>query len=242
MTGTFGVPNTHGSFSVKNQGCCSLPGLSFNAAYFPAPSNLTATVLSSTAVHLTWKDNSSDEEEFDIIDSTDLTFIEVDTAPANAQEITIDGLSPTQTYSFVVAARKQQGSSDDSNEVTFTTFGTPQPCVAGDAALCLSGGRFKVETAWKTGDGKSGAGHAVALTSDSGYFWFFGNTNIEMVIKVLNACSFNSRIWVFAGGLTNVEVTTTVTDSQTGAIKVYRNPQGAAFQPIQDTSAFSTCP
>ena len=33
----------------------------------------------------------------------------------------------------------------------------------------------------------------------------------------------------------------TVTDTQTGAIRTYTNPQGTAFEPIQDTHAFP-CP
>jgi len=64
----------------------------------------------------------------------------------------------------------------------------------------------------------------------------------EMVVKVLNACALNSRYWTFAGGLTDVNVILTVTDTQTGAIQTYTNPQGTPFQPIQDTNAFATCP
>jgi hypothetical protein len=41
--------------------------------------------------------------------------------------------------------------------------------------------------------------------------------------------------------LTNVQVDLTVTDTQNGTVKTYRNPQNTSFQPIQDTSAFSTC-
>jgi hypothetical protein len=63
-----------------------------------------------------------------------------------------------------------------------------------------------------------------------------------MVIKVVDGRVVNNRYWVFAGGLTNVNVVTTVTDTQTGAFKTYTNPQGTAFQPIQGTSAFATCP
>src|SRR5436305_6509215 len=120
---------------------------------------------------------------------------------------------------------------------------TPPPgsCAAGDPRLCLNGGRFQVEAQW-TANGTSGAGHAVFLTPDTGYFWFFADTNVEVVIKVLNACGFNQRYWVYAGGLTNVKVRLMVTDTKTGAVKTYDNPQGTAFRPIQDSGAFATCP
>ena len=117
----------------------------------------------------------------------------------------------------------------------------PSPCVPGPSTLCLSGGRFKVEGTFDTGT-QHGQAHVVKLTDETGYFWFFSDTNVEAVIKVLNACTFNQKFWVFAGGLTNVQTTLTVTDSSTGVVKTYANPQGTAFQPVQDTSAFATCP
>jgi hypothetical protein len=39
-----------------------------------------------------------------------------------------------------------------------------------------------------------------------------------------------------------VQVNVTVTDTMTGVAKTYVNPQGTPFKPIQDVSAFSTCP
>jgi hypothetical protein len=122
--------------------------------------------------------------------------------------------------------------------VTLTSLATP--CVPGPTRLCLNGGRFLVESRWKTAQGE-GAGHAVPLTGDTGFFWFFSGSNVEMVVKVLDACGLNGSFWVFAGGLTDVEVETTVTDTFTGAVQTYRNPQGAKFQPLQDTAAFPTC-
>jgi hypothetical protein len=62
------------------------------------------------------------------------------------------------------------------------------------------------------------------------------------VIKVLNGCGVNNNYWVFAGGLTNVQVMLTVTDTQTGSVRTYTNPINTAFLPIQDTGAFATCP
>ena len=100
---------------------------------------------------------------------------------------------------------------------------------------------FRVTADWKSGDGSTGRGRGVNLTSNSGYFWFFDAANIETVVKVLDGCSANQHHWAFAAGLTNVEVTTTVTDTFTGLSKTYTNPQGAAFAPIQDTTAFAAC-
>ena len=99
-----------------------------------------------------------------------------------------------------------------------------------------------MRTQWLARDGATGAGQTIPLTADTGAFWFFNSANVEMVIKVLNGCVLNSRYWTFAGGLTDVNVTMIVTDTQTGTVKTYVNPQGTAFQPIQDTSAFATCP
>jgi membrane-associated phospholipid phosphatase len=114
-------------------------------------------------------------------------------------------------------------------------------CTSGPTTLCLNGGRFEVEAHWNTGSG-SGAGNGESLGEDSGRFWFFSEDNTELVVKVLNACSYDNHYWVFASGLTNVEVTVTVTDTQTGTVRSYFNPGGKAFAPVQDVQAFATCP
>ena len=98
-----------------------------------------------------------------------------------------------------------------------------------------------MQTTFRTAQGQTGNGNAVRLTADTGYFWFFDASNVEIIVKALNGCGFNSRYWTFAGGLTNVQVTMTVTDTQTGAVKIYTNPLNQAFQPLQDTAAF-VCP
>lgn len=131
-----------------------------------------------------------------------------------------------QSYSSVAAWLNPQGSG---------------PCMASATAVCLSGGRFRVTAAWQSATA-SGDGTAATLTTDTGYFWFFNAANVEMVLKVLNACSINNKYWVFAGGLTNVRVTVSVTDTQNGTVQTYVNPVNVPFQPIQDTAAFATCP
>ncbi|HVT56903.1 MAG TPA: hypothetical protein VHR45_00760 [Thermoanaerobaculia bacterium] len=116
-------------------------------------------------------------------------------------------------------------------------FPNASACTPGATALCLLNSRFRVESTWQTNQG-SGQGQAVTLTSDTGYFWFFAEANVEFILKVLDGTPLNQHFWVFAGGLTNVKVVITVTDTQTGAMKTYTNPQDTAFQPIQDTGAF----
>lgn len=120
---------------------------------------------------------------------------------------------------------------------------TPPPgsCVPGDFRLCLNGGRFQVEAQW-TARGTTGAGHAVALTANTGYFWFFSPGNVEVFAKVLNSCAFTQRFAFYAGGLTDVQVRLTVTDTRTRQVKTYDNPPRTPFRSVRDANAFATCP
>jgi outer membrane protein assembly factor BamB len=113
-------------------------------------------------------------------------------------------------------------------------------CVADATTLCLQQGRFQVRASWQTAAGATGDGQAKPLTADTGTFWFFSAANLEIVVKVLAGCGAGNHFWVFAGGLTNVRVVLTVTDTANGAVRFYQNPQGTAFAPLQDTRAF-TC-
>lgn len=120
---------------------------------------------------------------------------------------------------------------------TFTRQDDPEP-----DALRLLGGRFAVSAEWQDFDLNRGRARAAPLQDESGYLWFFSEGNIEVVVKLLDGCSYNERFWVFAGGLTNVGVELRVEDLETGQVNVYANNLGDRFQPIQDTDAFATCP
>ena len=146
------------------------------------------------------------------------------------------------TYTVSLTASNAGGSNTTSKQVAISGGGST-PCVPDDKTLCLNNGRFQVRTHWARTDGTSGDGHGVSLTGDSGYFWFFDSSNIEAVTKVLNGCSLNNAYWVFAAGLTNVQVDLDVLDTQTGIPYSKENPQGTPFAPIQDTGAFpASCP
>lgn len=115
-----------------------------------------------------------------------------------------------------------------------------EPCTPNATTLCLNNDRFKVTADWRSSTG-SGTANAEELTGDTGYFWFFNASNVEVVVKVINGCGLNQRFWIFAAGLTNVEVDLTVVDTDTGQSWTEQNPISTAFQPIQDTNAFATC-
>ncbi len=115
------------------------------------------------------------------------------------------------------------------------------PCVADVHTLCVGGARFRVRLDFRSAQ-VGGRGRAVVLSADAGYFTFFEEDNVEVLVKVHDACVAPfERFWVFAAGLTNVEVTLEVADSARDVVRRYVNPLGRAFPAIQDTGAF-TCP
>ncbi len=91
-------------------------------------------------------------------------------------------------------------------------------------------------------DSESAALAVVSLTGDTGRFGFFTSGNVEMTVKVVDGLAVHQRSRVFAGSSTDVNVVMAVTDTQTGATRTYTNPQSIAFQAIQDTDAFPSCP
>ncbi len=112
-------------------------------------------------------------------------------------------------------------------------------CVDTNAVL-LRNDQFQVSTDWNDGTTMTAAG-PVKLTEDTAYFWFFNPDNVEVVVKVLDACAINNHFWVFASGLTNVGVELTITDLHSGQINNYGNTLNQDFVLIKDTEAFD-CP
>ena len=112
-------------------------------------------------------------------------------------------------------------------------------CVPDERTLCLEDGRYAVRATWEKPDGETGDAVAWPLTGDTGLYWFFDPTNVEMVLKVLDGCNVNGHRWVYAGGLTDVGVTMTVTDTETSEARSYANAVGTPFQPVQDQRAFA---
>ncbi len=237
---TLGSPSTALLTIVENTGGTG-PG-----APPAAPTGLSATAQSTNSIQLAWSEASSDVTQFHVEQqSLGGSFQEIGTVPVGTTTDLVSGLTPSTFYNFRVRAENAGGLSPYSNVAGAATDALPGSCTAGPNTLCLGdGGRFKAEVSWANA-ADSGMGNAVVVPSapDSGLFYFFNPGNIEMLVKVLNACSppFN-RYWVFFAATTNVRFTLTVTDTQTNKVKVYFNPLNQAAAPLQDTDAFATCP
>jgi hypothetical protein len=112
------------------------------------------------------------------------------------------------------------------------------PCSAPPTNLLLSGCRFRLHVSWQDSQGHTGEGQGVQLTGDTGYFWFFNASNVELMVKVLDARSINGNFWVFFGALSNVAYSITVFDTVTNTLRQYTNAPGT-FASVGDTAAFA---
>ncbi|MES1242819.1 MAG: cellulase family glycosylhydrolase [Acidobacteriota bacterium] len=107
----------------------------------------------------------------------------------------------------------------------------------GGPPLDLFGGRFSVEVSWRDHQGNSGYGQPVPDSNLSGFFWFFNQENLELVVKVIDGRQVNGHFWFFYGALSDVEYWITVTDKTTGERRQYHNPSGNLCGDA-DTKAF----
>jgi len=155
--------------------------------------------------------------------------------------IAIVSLAPSGSQSVLVhlGAWKQTASPQSFTVNHDNAYLRKSKCGTGRFSLCLAGERFYV-TAYSrnpSGGPLNSAGTA-PFTADSGSFWFFDPVNLELNVKILDACTVNNKFWVFAAGTTTLEVQLHILDTVTGAIKEYENPAGQPFATIADVAAF----
>ena len=79
-------------------------------------------------------------------------------------------------------------------------------------------------------------------SQDSAFFWFYKDTNFEVLLKVLNACGLNGHWWVFIAGTTNQAHRVMVGDTTTQQVKTYTRALGPAAPAVNDTLTPFPCP
>ena len=115
-----------------------------NAASTPAaPSNLAASPISSSAIKLTWTDNSGNELNFLVARSTTSggPYTDIATLAANTTVYTNTSLTAGTTYYYVVRASNGNGSSLNSNQAS----------AAPVADIIIDNGAATVVGSWSTG-------------------------------------------------------------------------------------------
>jgi hypothetical protein len=146
----------------------------------------------------------------------------------------LPALSCNTTYHYRAVGASSIGTTNGADRSFTTGSCTPLPR--------LLGSRFSVQGTYHLQDGTQGALSFGRFTDASAYFSFDKPNDIQAVVKVIDGCGFNSRVWVFVGALTDQEVHLEVKDLVSGQVKSYDNPSKAPWQPVQDTTAFASCP
>jgi len=162
-------------------GCQGCPIATPPAPY--PPSDLLATVVSSSEIDLNWKDNSPDETGFYIYRKTTDNYSKVGVMEANATSHSDTGLSPQTTYSYKITAYNEGGESESSNEVTITTPGEPTAPsapsnLAGQAVSCS-----EINLTWQDNS-----------TNEEGFYVYRKTTDDYSIIATMeaNATSYNN--------------------------------------------------
>ncbi|MEO7795988.1 MAG: DUF4394 domain-containing protein [Thermoanaerobaculia bacterium] len=114
---------------------------------------------------------------------------------------------------------------------------TEGPCLPSSTALCLLGDRFRVTATYETAAGATGAARVTELSNEAGNMTFFSSGNIEATVKVIDGCAFNGYYWVYASGLTNVEVDIIVRDEANGHEFPIHNPLNQLFDTVASIEA-----
>ena len=112
----------------------------------PAPSNLAATTVSTTAIDLNWSDNSTDESGFDLqrrLPSGD--FAAVTTPAADVTHYGDTGLDPNTTYGYRLRAVNAEGASAWTPEASGTTRAEPPRLTATTVSP------HRIDLAWSVG-------------------------------------------------------------------------------------------
>ena len=153
--GIYGSPAiaADGSVYVQTIGGWLYGNLTCTPATATPPSDLTVTLTSDSSVHLTWKDNSSDEYGFVVQRKVGSSGEYVDVGKTSGTAFDNSGLGSGLTYYYRVCAYQEGGYSAPSNEVSILTPGLPAP----EDLTAYDVGETQINLAWSDlSDGELG--------------------------------------------------------------------------------------
>ena len=112
-----------------------------------------------------------------------------------------------------------------------------QTCTPTTTALQFDGG-YKVSMCYRTPSGEVGqAKSGVWASSKAGILWFFDRENAEVLVKVLDGCSYNGHRWAYVAPVTTLEFNLWIT-APDGNRWTHSNRQGVTASTKSDDRAF----
>lgn len=130
----------------------------------------------------------------------------------------------------------------------------PEPCVPSPTVACLLDGRIQAELTWindppnprtpptwpSGGLGRVGleVGGGGSGSVDLALFYLHDPSLPQVMLAIIDGTPVNGALWVFATALTDAGFELLLTDTATGATKIYSQAQGVVASPFIDTDAF----
>jgi len=167
-----------------------------------APSNLLASVISSSQINLSWTDNSTNEDGF-YIDRKQGTgaYTQIASVGANVKTYSNTGLSTSTTYTYRVRAYNIAGDAA-SNEISATTNGvTPPTAPSGLTATAISSSQINLSWTDNSSnedgfyiDRKQGTGTFTQIASVGANVKTYSNTGL------ISSTTYTYRVRAYNGG------------------------------------------
>jgi hypothetical protein len=206
--------------------------------------SLTTTTAGPVTVTLNFTNASADLDVYLFqVNGPDLDLLDAATGVTTTETFTTDSL-PAGTYYVGVSA--YSGSSNYTVTATQPGNNGGGSCTPNSTTVCLLSNRFRVSIGYvnpfSNPPNQPGTFLAARLLStpsanpDTGLFGFSSAQAVEVVVRVQDTRPFAPRFDIYYGGMTDVEYTITVTDTQTGTTRAYHKNAGTVSGGVDRTS------
>ncbi len=130
-----------------------------------APGALAAQAASSSAINLSWQDNSTNEDSFRVEQLVNGSYQEIKSLTAGTTAVQITGLAASTSYSFRVRAANTGGYSAYSNVAAATTPAIPTPPAAPTALTAQAASTSAINLTWQESSTNVGSFHVQQLVN-----------------------------------------------------------------------------